>query len=441
MNRLRAAFGAPSFPRTFTLLLTALFLAQYLLYARGALVPCVNYRIQTGQLMQNAHAMATAWAGGASDYSLAQSQDDLGAYYLLAALYSARVAGPPTVPESYFFLMSLPYLLTLWLLFYALSRLVSRGFATGFTLLFALSSLGRAFAFAGDVYAFPTLALAASLAWAARLRESTRRWWAASLAIAAALFACALFRSMGPFPLATLTLALVFPRTVRVDSPRTVRLAAALGIAAYGILCAVGAPPRQHAVWRSVHAGLFENGGWLDPATKIATPAFAPPPNVPGPLPFDGWSDEIEETMTHRLDPAYRGMGDYRPAHEAYFRDEVLAWARRYPLAIARLGLRRAWNLLRVNPWPETEPSSKILPREPIDTGSRLLLLLVIAGALAAGVARKPEFWIFASLLAYGAPPLLVHSGYLMYNAPAVVALLLLGAYCARAVFVTVRQS
>jgi hypothetical protein len=435
-RRFQTLTNRAGFARGFALFLALLFLAQYAAFERGWFQPATNYRVRTGSLMRNAVIAAGHWKGLVRD-PLVRTPDDLGSAYLLAGLlyvgnskeeFERKEWHVP--PESFFFLMSLPYLFTLLLSFFALDALVSRGFAVVFTLLLAFSRLGGFLAFSGDVYQFSLLAMFIPLAWAAALRRAPGRWalWATLAALA--LFVCELFRTTGPTVLAPALAAAVLAPRLRLPTARP--SAALLGLLVLALPRALP-PSAKHPFWHALHVGLFEFGGCNSRQTGKAFPYFVRtrriPPNC---FVVSGWSDEIQDDMLRHLDPTYRGQDDYKESYESFFRDEVLFLVKYEPVGLASLAGRRAWNLLVANPWPTMDDDSRIHFREPRDTILRVVLALLVGAALFFGAWHRAELGLFASLLAFAAPALLVHSGYLIYNAPATTALLLLGLWSAR---------
>jgi hypothetical protein len=351
--------------------------------------------------------------------------DDVGPTLLMAATielaYSAEElaasAAIPRIPRLYFLLLVGVNALMMGALYFAARSLWGRWVALGLTVIYTLGSNVRFLGFTGDVYLFPWYAGILMLS-AFALFESTARGAALALAATVAgIVLCSLFRSGSTLVGIGFLLAAVRPGwIVEAARARQVRRRAIACGAALVLLCLVRAAwlPPGRVVWHSLHSGLLEFGGHRDADGRIY-PYFVPAAEIPaGAEPVARWSDNIA------FDLATRTRADVRrfsTEYEAIMRQDVMRVVRRYPAGVARLVARRVWRLLIVNPWQQRDRVSGLIPRW-FDTPLRLAWLTVVALGFYKGLGTRALVPI-AALTPLAVPPLLVHSGYLMYNFPA----------------------
>lgn len=437
MFSLHSWWASPRSNQTFLLFLCLLFVSQYLLFENGKIKTATNYRIKSGSLLANGLTVAQRLKGTNSNTGpLPQAEDDPGAAYVLGTIWA--VAYPDihkevSIPEIYFFIISLPYLLFQILMNFSLSHLIGKGAGAFFVLLIACSRLGPFLAFSGDVYYFPMLSLAIALTWLTWILRNPRHWAAAGLFAGTAWFISGQFRSYGVIVLAPAISAFILAKFLFPHTPGRARASAIFAILTFLALQHLYARQQAHPVWRPIHAGLFEFGGWASQTKKEASPNFVNLEEIPPEsAPINGWNDAIEDAMIKRAFPKYResGISEYRPEYEQLFRADILRLAHKYPTAFFKIFLKRGWRLLSVNPWPKMKDDSLILPAEPWESLIRSAFIFSVLIALGGGIWRQPKFWFFGSLLAFGAPSLLVHSGYLTYNVPLTSALVLFWLYC-----------
>ena len=181
--------------------------------------------------------------------------------------------------------------------------------------------------------------------------------------------------------------------------------------------------------WHALHCGLAEFGGYEDSRGEIY-PYFVPRDALPPDArPVDCWSDQREVRFVQSVDPAIR---EWTPEYERVMRDDFFRIVRQNPAGTAGLIGRRLWRLMALNPWARHTADSELLPCWTDDL-ARAIWGVLCVGGLICGLPRR-TLLVACGLLPLALPPLLVHSGYIMYNLAGQFPLYLLGIAGARAI-------
>ncbi len=303
----------------------------------------------------------------------------------------------------------------LLLLYAALAVLLSRPHAFGLCMIYLLGGNVRFVAFSGDVYMFTVYAATLLLAAMALVGRPGRLAAALLVPCVVGITVCNLFRSGSALVAFGFLLLLIWPiGLVQASVVRRARLRA--GACLLGTILAVGLSHRvfggtRHVVWHSLHCGLMEFGGFQDRNHRLY-PAFVPPGEVPPDArPIEQWSDHLEFQLARQIDPA---VVPCTPQYEAIVRADLVRLCADHPAGVVRLLARRLWRWSCLNPWQKHDAGSLIRDHW-TDTVWRLFWAVVWIGGLSVGLPRRAVFLCLA-IAPMALPPLLVHSGYLMYN-------------------------
>lgn len=359
--------------------------------------------------------------------------DDLGTRLLLAGILRATGAAedpaaraPERTPLLYYVLLWVVDAVLLVVLYLALRALLNRAVAFLLCLIYLVGANMRFIAFSGDVYVFPVYAAILLLAALALVRRRGARVSALLCVCVIGVGLCNAFRNGSVLVAFGFVLCLLWPTgLVKREEARSVRLKATaclLGAVLVAALPRLTLGRSNHVFWHSFHCGLVEFGGHEDGRFNVY-PFFVPAADLPKDArPITRWNDQRQARLAGRIEP---GVGHYTTEYESILREDALRIAATYPWGMVKLIARRLWRLTCLNPWQQHTVDSLIL-RHSSDTAWRLFWLGVCVGGIWAGISRRTVFLCLA-LLPLLLPPLLVHSGYIMYNMPAQFPLYLFG--------------
>lgn len=350
--------------------------------------------------------------------------DDIGPTVLMAATasiaYSRRdletLDAMPHIPRLYFVMLVVLNAACMAALYAAARALWGRGAAFALIAIFTLGSNIRFLAFSGDVYMFPWYAGVFVLLSFALLGSRSRGALAAACACSIGVILCTVFRNGSMYVGWGFLLAIVFPTALaRNVGPEVVRTRAAVCLVMFlaGAAALRLVVPQSHVVWHSIHTGLMEYGGHVDAAGRIY-PYFVPESDIPqNSTVATRWSDNYAKDLVSRTRP---NVPVYSQEYEDIVRADAMRVISAYPSGVASLVARRLWRFFIVNPWQPTSPVSQLIDRW-YDTPLRILWIAVVCIGLMRGLGGCVLVPL-AALLPLAVPPLLVHSGYLMYNFP-----------------------
>lgn len=173
----------------------------------------------------------------------------------------------------------------------------------------------------------------------------------------------------------------------------------------------------SHVTWHPLHAGLFEFGGIIkEDMTPI--PNFAITENDLKNKRFgvNRWDDAIEFSFAKSRK---NDIKIYSDEYEDLLKEHFFELIKSEPIGYAQLILMRLLRILNFSPFLDHTKDSLMLPKF-VDYVFSTLSLLIILYAFYLSSGRV--FWII--LVASSSTilsPLLVHSGYIMYNYPTIV--------------------
>ncbi|MCB9854464.1 MAG: hypothetical protein H6818_02170 [Phycisphaerales bacterium] len=327
--------------------------------------------------------------------------------------------GPPDrAPALYHLMHRAGFALAVTMMFAALLHLTTPFVAAAIAALILISPNWRFIAYSDDVYVFPMYALAAALAAIAALGARRRVAWPTLIGCAAVIGVSCIFRNVSVLCLAGLFVVAAFPSTfftnelrrrIRIRAFATIILAIVSGAAPGFLVKSTG-----HVFWHPMHCGLAEFGGHEDAQARLI-PWFVPAKDLPDDVtPINDWSDE---RSYRRARAAIPGVIPCSAEYDALMRDDYIDVWRRYPIGMLRTYAHRLANVLTLNPWQSHTTDSRIIA-SPFDA---VAFALLIGLAVIAWRSRLPaRNWMltmaFAPMLV---APLIAHSGYIMYNAPA----------------------
>lgn len=350
---------------------------------------------------------------------------DIGTPLTLAVLMKTTMtadelaAGPPSQPPALFQMANrILFAAAVAILFAALCRLTTPLVAAAMAVLLLLSPNWRFIAYSDDVYVFPAYAFAATLAGIAIVNSKHRLAWPGILICGAAIGASCMFRSVSILCLGSVVAVGLFPGTFlgNVSRPLVRRRTAALTLVAVVVAIAPGILARSpgHVFWHPMHCGLGEFGGYEDAQARLY-PWFVPASDLPpDATPIEDWSDDRSFRRVRLIDS---NIIKCSPAYESIMRSDYYDNWRRYPVGMVRTYAARLKNVLTLNPAQSHTADSRIL-RTPADTFALAAFLAMLVIAWRTRLNRRA--WL---MLAVFSPmlvaPLIAHSGYIMYNAPA----------------------
>ena len=349
--------------------------------------------------------------------------DDRGATLLTAACIALTVSDDKlserirTPPKIYNALLLMLHGTMLFILYLAVYSLLGIGSAFGITMVCVFSGSLRFVLFGYDVYLFPFYAavflLAAFVLLPIRKPCSLILLGGCILGIGV----CEFFRSGSCYvAFGFLIYALLYSWLGNGGSQRFTRM---LAVGCFMITILLSMAPalflgqRKHVVWHSLHAGLLEFGGFRDGCgrTYPSTIAINKLPGTAEKLTC--WLDSYEIDYARKIDSS---VHLFTPGYENILKNEVKRIALAYPRETLMLLMKRLWRFTLLNPWQPHDGSSLTLPSR-ADPLIRIFLIAVVAAGIIIGLDRKVALMVFG-LLPSALPPLLVHSGYIMYNLP-----------------------
>jgi hypothetical protein len=409
--------------------LLAVFLSLYLTYS-GFFISGFNYRLKPGGSQDNAvNFLIHKWRGQSTEGVHYNNADDPGPAFLETGLilafsnfYTEKEAAS-YARNSYLVLMTGAHLLFLMIGSWGISRWISPTFSFWFLPLMILTPTMSSLAFSGDVYLY-SLYAAFTLIWASSYFEEVkpkRKW---PLFVGPFLLVlCDLFRG-GTTTLILYPLIILFApkwsvHLLKKFDPRIVRKNVGIFFALWLLFLGVQKifqANYYHPLWHSVHAGLFEFGGYVDEKHFKVYPAFAVGNIDTTNMKYRAdWSDEIQAIFLWGYTDEYRFYQEYKPSWDELFKTEVVRLFTEEPGGVALHFAKRIWRWTVMNPWQEISPDTKTTPSPPIDYTVRIFVLALILLALLSKIPKG--FWLlFVCLMPLALPALLVHSGYVTYS-------------------------
>ncbi len=322
------------------------------------------------------------------------------------------------VPTGFYHAINCIILLGTSVFYYNLSLWLGRRLASLFTCFLVLTPIFRFIVLNIDIYAFPFYALGAvfGLAYSCLYCEGRQRYF---LAIPNALFLVFLsfFRDTGlffSFGLLILPIYILYKdRKFGINAAYPVILFLSLQVGLK--LVESQYPPKDKASWHATYVGLFEFGGRAY-KNAVFLPDFVPiDPAMGNYNKLTGWNDLIAfETA--------KAAGEeriYSNNYDRIMKEYALNIMMKYPFEALTLIPKRLWNMATLAPWASYTHDSQIVDTLENDVFKIIFLLVSGIGIyfMIKTNARKE-----ALLLVLGLPscigPLVVHSGYLMYNFP-----------------------
>jgi hypothetical protein len=169
-----------------------------------------------------------------------------------------------------------------------------------------------------------------------------------------------------------------------------------------------------HSFWHPMSCGLAEFGGHEDARARLY-PWFVPEADLPtDATPINDWSDERSFRRVRAIDAS---IPLYSAEYESIMRGDYFDTWRRYPVGMLRTYAARFMNVVTLNPMQAHTADSRII-RTTTDAIAFAAFFVVVIVAWRTRLPRRAWF-----LLAAFAPmivaPMIAHSGYIMYNAPA----------------------
>ena len=359
------------------------------------------------------------------EWTWTDSGDDVGSILLMAwALGSDEMEG--SLPRRFVVAHSVFVFFGILLLWWASCRLLSFYLGTAFSLFIALSPHFRFLAYSTDVYCFTLFSLCAVWLLTTSLTRDHWSTWPKIVLLCLVIAFCSLFRSdawhvaLGiPFFLALMALRRAVTRKMVAKS-----LVAFLLIVGCYQLPSLFFERTHHVMWHSLHAGLFEFGGVVTDERQVF-PYFALEQAGDYEVihKFDRWFDQAEVFHARQVSP---DVEIYSAEYESILKAHFLELVSNSPGNYCVLLLRRLWRVLNVNPWADHDEDSELRPSS-FDQVFKVVVLVVLVWGFF--VSRSSRFW---PALVTGLPvtlsPMLVHSGYIMYNFATAVMILL--AFC-----------
>ncbi len=381
-----------------------------------------NYRMR--------HMLKAGWRiargeSAANVLSLAYPGYDVGTPLALAVVMRQTIpaetlaTGPPgSPPPLYNWLHRAAFAAAVATLFAALMRLTTPFVAIGIAALLLLSPNWRLIAYSSDVYTFPMFALAATLMGVALLNAKPRVAWPGLIACALAVAASALFRNVSILCIGLALAVALVPGVLCRDAARAKIRRRALAFFALALLLSkvpgLLLNSSGHVFWHPLHCGLAEFGGHEDAQARLY-PWFVPAADLPAnAIPIDDWTDDRSFRRARQIIPDVKTCS---AEYDAIMRDDYVDLWRKYPTGLLQTyGIRLA-NVFTLNPMHAHTTASRIVP----STTDRVLLIGWIATMLAAVLLRAPNrtWFLLVALSPMLIPPIIAHSGYIMYNAPA----------------------
>lgn len=381
-----------------------------------------NYRMR--------HTLKAGWRiargeSAANVLSRAYPGYDVGTPLALAVVMRLTIpaetlaAGPPgSAPPLYDWLHRAAFAAAVATLFAALMRLATPFVAIGIAALLLLSPNWRLIAYSSDVYTFPMIALAATLMGVALFNAKSRVAWPGLIACAVAVALASLFRNVSILCICLMLAFAIFPQTFyRTDARQIIRrraLAFFLLALVLAKIPGVFLNSSGHVFWHPLHCGLAEFGGHEDAQARLY-PWFVPAADLPtDAVAIDDWTDDRSFRRARHVIPNIKTCS---AEYDAIMREDYFDVWRRYPAGMLQTYAMRLANVVTPNPMHAYTTASRIVPT----SADRFLLIGSLALIIAAWRLRVPtRAWIFAIALSpMLIPPIIAHSGYIMYNAPA----------------------
>lgn len=350
--------------------------------------------------------------------------DDGGLSYLCVVPYllQPHLIGTPSeksAPGSFFWIMN-------FLLFGALALLVrevmliwGRGEAGILTTLLVLSPSVLAVGKSGDVYLFPLYAAAIGLFVYRNLTSTVPSLWKGCLGIFGIIL-CTYFRSNS---------WLVFPAVLAAagvhhgrDRKRIINLLVVVGVFVVFFGAYKKTFKHTHPVWHSAFVGLMEFGGWVDKESRIH-PVWTGVASEPGWQWFPGWNDWQAYNFVGKN---HFGTPKFSKEYEGILRAEFFRITGTYFVRIPVLVGRRFWNSFQWDSWRWDIRVSDTVMSDAWSVAFRVaILMLLVCGAFLLRTHLILPLMLWGALMA---PQLLVYSSSLVFGAPAMVTLQLMGA-------------
>ncbi len=350
--------------------------------------------------------------------------DDGGLSYLCVVSYLLEpdMIGVPSqtaTPKSFFWIINIFLFSALALLIREVMWIWGRGEAGILTALLVLSPSVLAVGKSGDVYLFPLYAAASSLFVYRNLTRVEPCLWKAALGVLGIIL-CAYFRSNS---------WLVFPAILAAagvrhgwDRKRIRNLLVVIGVFVVFFGAYKKTFKHNHPVWHSAFVGLMEFGGWVDKDSRIH-PVWTGVVSEPGWQWFPGWNDWQAYNFVKANHP---GTPEFSKEYEAVLRAEFLRISGKHFVRTPVLIGLRFWNSFQWDSWRWDIRVSDTVMRDTWSEAFRVaILMLLVWGVFVL------RFKLILPLLLWGAlmaPQLLVYSSSLVFGAPAMVALQLMGA-------------
>lgn len=375
-----------------------------------------------GATSYNARSIALEWNN--VSVNRINYDDDYGARMLMAVSYYYSYAKEELssakkleIPKSYFFIHTIIFCSIMLILFSSTRSLFSptMSYLIG-GLILGSSNIGL-ISHVGDIYMFPFYAgvLALGIADEVLRGKKINSFKVAIFTLGIIVFN--LFRSSSIYSFFIVLVTLFFSSKL-VPAERLGRVRRILTYSFFGaILCQLlissFAGKRSHSVWHPLHAGLYEWGGHLDREGNTY-PYFVDENEIPNNSEYlSRWHDKTQFKIVNIKNPS---VSTYGVRHEEILREDFLKIVKKYPLGILQLVFRRISRFLNLNPWLDLRSDSYIVDSFWNDLFKWASMIIIFVG-VTQGLSLK-VYIVVVGLLPLAAPPILVHSGYFMYNAP-----------------------